>query len=229
LSILVQSADPKYSWVERHTWQSWRERYKKNSERLDKLITTIVENSQTTLGEKGQYNFVRARGEDEAPVIRRKKRRVESNPGDGEIQDGNLKVRENIPSTKPGKFACLVNFRPLLVGDMIAADVEDRTALDVFKPYLHLETDNAITADRGALSPFQPPPSNESSFQALSMTNMASIAQVAIAASATRHEEESSDDEDSTWAVRKGTDPVPAWSKYASEEQPGSPKPGRSE
>ncbi|KAF8272888.1 hypothetical protein EI94DRAFT_1716959 [Lactarius quietus] len=40
--------DPEYSWVTRHTWQSWRERYKKNSHRLDTLIQAI-----------GQYGYVR--------------------------------------------------------------------------------------------------------------------------------------------------------------------------
>jgi hypothetical protein len=46
-------------WVSRHTWQSWRERYKKNATRIDALIATIVERKKPAQGEKGQYGYVR--------------------------------------------------------------------------------------------------------------------------------------------------------------------------
>ncbi|KAH8997533.1 hypothetical protein EDB92DRAFT_1933491 [Lactarius akahatsu] len=51
--------DPEYTRVTRHTWQSWHERYKKNSQRLDTLIQAIVEQKKPSLGEKGQYGYVR--------------------------------------------------------------------------------------------------------------------------------------------------------------------------
>ncbi|KII93243.1 hypothetical protein PLICRDRAFT_384450 [Plicaturopsis crispa FD-325 SS-3] len=51
--------DPDYSWVTRHTWQSWRERYKKHSERLDNDIAAIVDEKKPDLGGKGQYGYVR--------------------------------------------------------------------------------------------------------------------------------------------------------------------------
>lgn len=54
-----QSNDPEYSWVTRHTWQSWRERYKKNAARLDVKISEIVERNKPNKGEKGQYGYVR--------------------------------------------------------------------------------------------------------------------------------------------------------------------------
>ncbi|KAL5535307.1 hypothetical protein ACEPAF_3401 [Sanghuangporus sanghuang] len=45
---LVSRVDqPGYEWVKRHTWQSWRERYKKNAERLDRHIAAIVDVGQT--------------------------------------------------------------------------------------------------------------------------------------------------------------------------------------
>ena len=44
----------------RHTWQSWRERYKKNSARLDTKISEIVEQKKPAHGAKGQYGYVRA-------------------------------------------------------------------------------------------------------------------------------------------------------------------------
>jgi|SRR5882762_5543485 hypothetical protein len=56
---MIQSADPEFAWVSRHTWQSWRERYKKNATRLDALIATIVEQKKPVPGEKGQYGYVR--------------------------------------------------------------------------------------------------------------------------------------------------------------------------
>ncbi|KAI0094708.1 hypothetical protein BDY19DRAFT_1062111 [Irpex rosettiformis] len=48
-----------YSWVTRHTWQSWRERYKKNAARLDPKIVGIVERNKPALGDKGQYGYIR--------------------------------------------------------------------------------------------------------------------------------------------------------------------------
>ncbi|KAK0208595.1 hypothetical protein DFS33DRAFT_458970 [Desarmillaria ectypa] len=52
-------SDPDYTWVTRHTWQSWRERYKKNASRFDDMISAIVAETKPTLGEKGQYGYVR--------------------------------------------------------------------------------------------------------------------------------------------------------------------------
>lgn len=43
----------------RHTWQSWRERYKKNAARLDVRISEIVSRVKPAVGEKGQYGYVR--------------------------------------------------------------------------------------------------------------------------------------------------------------------------
>lgn len=44
-----------YPWAARHTWQSWRNRYKKNQIRLDTMIESWVEkNPQPVMG-KGQY------------------------------------------------------------------------------------------------------------------------------------------------------------------------------
>jgi hypothetical protein len=55
----VQVNEPGYNWVNRHTWQSWRERYKKNSARLDVAIANIVSRRPVLPGEKGQYGYVR--------------------------------------------------------------------------------------------------------------------------------------------------------------------------
>ena len=78
----LQSADPEYAWVSRHTWQSWRERYKKNAARLDALIALIVDEKKPVQGEKGQYGYVRQA--EEKPKRSRKKRakNVEHPPTD---------------------------------------------------------------------------------------------------------------------------------------------------
>lgn len=50
---------PGYEWVSRHTWQSWRERYKKNAVRLDAHIAAIVDAVQTLKAAKGPYAFTK--------------------------------------------------------------------------------------------------------------------------------------------------------------------------
>lgn len=69
--MLLQST-PEYSWVARHTWQSWRERYKKNAIRLDRIISRIVDEKKPIQGEKGQYGYVR-QPEEKPKRIRKKK------------------------------------------------------------------------------------------------------------------------------------------------------------
>ncbi len=68
---LIQT-DPEYSWVSRHTWQSWRERYKKNASRLDVIIARVVEQKRPAQGQQGQYGYVRQ--PEEKPKRSRKKR-----------------------------------------------------------------------------------------------------------------------------------------------------------
>lgn len=66
-------ADPEYAWVSRHTWQSWRERYKKNAVRLDTMIAQIVDQKKPAPGEQGQYGYVR---QDEEKHKRPRKKRA---------------------------------------------------------------------------------------------------------------------------------------------------------
>ena len=69
---LIQAHDPEYAWVTRHTWQSWRERYKKNATRLDTKIAQIVDQKKPAHGEKGQYGYVR-KPEEKPKRVRKKK------------------------------------------------------------------------------------------------------------------------------------------------------------
>ncbi|KAM6498253.1 hypothetical protein JOM56_006201 [Amanita muscaria] len=74
------SGDPEYAWVKRHTWQSWRERYKKNAARLDAMIAQIVEQKRPIQGEKGQYGYVRM-AEDKPKRPRKKRASKDLEPG----------------------------------------------------------------------------------------------------------------------------------------------------
>lgn len=78
------AGDPDYSWVTRHTWQSWRERYKKNAARLDVKIAEIVERNKPTMGEKGQYGYVR-KPEEKVKRNKRKGREGEAGPSNEEL------------------------------------------------------------------------------------------------------------------------------------------------
>nr|GAT47855.1 predicted protein [Mycena chlorophos] len=72
--------EPEYAWVQRHSWQSWRERYKKHAARLDQRIAAIVAEAQPAPNAKGQYGYVRQA--EEKPKRRRKKKG--SSPSDDE-------------------------------------------------------------------------------------------------------------------------------------------------
>lgn len=72
--LCEMAVDPEYAWVTRHTWQSWRERYKKNAARLDNIIAAIVDQKKPAYGEKGQYGYVR-KAEEKPKRARRKGRK----------------------------------------------------------------------------------------------------------------------------------------------------------
>ncbi|KAF9480076.1 hypothetical protein BDN70DRAFT_878123 [Pholiota conissans] len=81
------SGEPEFAWVSRHTWQSWRERYKKNAPRLDNIIARIVEEKKPTPGEKGQYGYVRQAEEKPKRPRKRKGKPAEEASPVGEFPD----------------------------------------------------------------------------------------------------------------------------------------------
>ncbi|KDR85148.1 hypothetical protein GALMADRAFT_233800 [Galerina marginata CBS 339.88] len=93
------SADPEYAWVTRHTWQSWRERYKKNSARLDTIIARVVDQKKPAPGEKGQYGYVR-QAEEKPKRTRRKKVKVNEQIPDPE-EFSNVGLEAPDPSHMP--------------------------------------------------------------------------------------------------------------------------------
>lgn len=85
----------------RHTWQSWRERYKKNSKRLDTKISEIVEQKKPAHGAKGQYGYVRAPEE--------KLRRIRPKKG----SSTNANSSGTNPAAGPSELQELENFPPV--------------------------------------------------------------------------------------------------------------------
>ncbi|KIJ21610.1 hypothetical protein PAXINDRAFT_123573 [Paxillus involutus ATCC 200175] len=81
--------DPEYAWVARHTWQSWRERYKKNSVRLDNMVAALVAQKKPAHGEKGQYGYVR-KAEEKPKRVRKKRGKAAEEPfhSEGQIIGG---------------------------------------------------------------------------------------------------------------------------------------------
>ncbi|KAJ7655013.1 hypothetical protein DFH06DRAFT_993182 [Mycena polygramma] len=85
------SGEPEYAWVARHTWQSWRERYKKNATRLDALISAIVAQKKPTLGDKGQYGYVR-QAEEKQKKQRKSKKKKNASTVEEEFLAGSSKL-----------------------------------------------------------------------------------------------------------------------------------------
>ncbi|THU91767.1 hypothetical protein K435DRAFT_968014 [Dendrothele bispora CBS 962.96] len=108
---LVQMAgDPAYSWVNRHTWQSWRERYKKNADRLDRSIDIIVNSTKFNPGEeKGLYDVRQSEEKPKKSKKRGAKRIVSQQPSPAEFVVGS--------STMPSDAALMQ------VKDSLAASV----------------------------------------------------------------------------------------------------------
>ncbi|KAF7339810.1 FAD-binding protein [Mycena venus] len=84
--------DPEFAWVARHTWQSWRERYKKNAVRLDALIQVIVDQKKPVQGEKGQYGYVRQPEEKQKKQRKKKSKNQEASYLDDEFLVGSSKM-----------------------------------------------------------------------------------------------------------------------------------------
>ncbi|KAJ7139936.1 hypothetical protein C8R44DRAFT_765829 [Mycena epipterygia] len=86
------SSDPEYAWVTRHTWQSWRERYKKNAVRFDAQIGAIVAQKKPMPGEKGQYGYVRQAEEKQKKPRKKKNKNQEPSYLDDDFIVGSSKL-----------------------------------------------------------------------------------------------------------------------------------------
>lgn len=108
-TILSKTTDPEYAWVTRHTWQSWRERYKKNSARLDHMIAVIVEQKKPAHGEKGQYGYVRKTEERPKRGSRKTSRHKK---GSGEPAEDSFQSEEKVIGDINGR---MTNTPPIII------------------------------------------------------------------------------------------------------------------
>lgn len=176
--------------MRRHTWQSWRERYKKNATRLDALIASIVEQKKPIPGEKGQYGYVRQA--EERPKRPRKKRTKDQNQKDedefnSDTNNYNLDTELSsmpLPSTIP--------------------------------PMLSMSMGPPLSSQDGL--PLTAPPNSDpaaAAFQRLIPTSINGSMRTPIyAGPSTRLQPaEEEMEEGDEWAVRVGNDPPPLWGK----------------
>ena len=101
LTSVIQKEEPEYAWVSRHTWQSWRERYKKNAGRLDNIIAGIVEQKRPAPGDKGQYGYVR-QAEAKSKRSRKKGVKAAEQPMNPDEFPANASVMTLLPSGPSG-------------------------------------------------------------------------------------------------------------------------------
>lgn len=182
----------------RHTWQSWRERYKKNATRLDVKIAQIVDQKKPAHGEKGQYGYVRK--PEEKPKRPRKKR---STNGSESVE----------PVAGPSGVHAMDSFAiPMPVP--LPPPLQGLTGTvggpnDAFNP--------ALYAPQIAVFQHLPAPT----------PTLDSAPGPAPAAGPANHvserrEEEMEDDEE--WQIRESNAPPPAWAKRKVEEEDGPSK-----
>ncbi|PFH54620.1 hypothetical protein AMATHDRAFT_134906, partial [Amanita thiersii Skay4041] len=196
------SGDSEYAWVTRHTWQSWRERYKKNASRLDAIISQIVDQKKPAQGEKGQYGYVRMA--EEKPKRQRKKRSSKDSE--------NLADEEFTTSVPAEGLVHNSTMPPMPPGHVIplhgTMSIHEHEHLQVVQG-LHHEHNGLYAASilpGPSDAPPPPPPLTSQSRTPLILE---------------RTEEELDDgEEESEWAVRVGNAPPPAWGKRKAVEQP---------
>ncbi|KAI0639298.1 hypothetical protein C8Q77DRAFT_1046095 [Trametes polyzona] len=199
--LCEMASDPEYAWVTRHTWQSWRERYKKNASRLDLKISEIVEEKKPAHGEKGQYGYVRA--PEEKPKRTRKKSR-------------NTAASNGIVDMNGEPFGAPVDGATPVPGP---SGLHSMETYSVPMPPLPAMTGvmGQVGGPADSFNPvvYQPP---APVFQHMSVPTPGPIS--AEIARQNAREEEMEDDE-VEWQIREGTGPPPAWAKrkLADEEE----------
>ncbi|KAF9452620.1 hypothetical protein P691DRAFT_825759 [Macrolepiota fuliginosa MF-IS2] len=185
--------DPEYSWVSRHTWQSWRERYKKNASRLDVVIARLVDQNRPTQGQQGQYGYVRQ--PEEKPKKSRKKRGK-----NGEEENGDEGVVNNS------------------VEDLAQLPVMPMPAVHPIQPMIGLAPPSAPPQYQNLQAPQGYPP-----IMPASVPLPMPPATAPTPTTQSPVEEEMEDNEESEWAVRVGNAPPPPWAKRKADGEPEDP------
>ncbi|KAI0824274.1 hypothetical protein BC628DRAFT_1339733 [Trametes gibbosa] len=204
--LCEMSSEPEYAWVTRHTWQSWRERYKKNATRLDTRIQEIVEQKKPAHGEKGQYGYVR-KPEEKPKRTRRKARNSTANGSPDVNMNGEVIVNGNINVVVDGTAP--------IPG---SSDVHSMATYSMPMPVPLPPMDTVMGPVGGPGDSFnsvvyQPP---APVFQHMSVPTPGPPMTAEIARQNAR-EEEMEDDEDD-WQIREGNAPTPNWAKRKLDE-----------
>jgi hypothetical protein len=191
----MQANDPEYSWVTRHTWQSWRERYKKNSQRLDTLIQAIVEQKKPSLGEKGQYGYVRK--PEEKP--KRSRKRKDDSSGAGPSNDDDF-----LQTVPPHPMAMAIHV------SLSAQDGHPHPGIPVptvpIDMYQHPSHLHGVSHH---INQMQTPASSSLGL---------GVIQDGVVVVRESPVEEEMEDEEAEWEVRVGNEPPPLWGKREADE-----------
>ncbi|KAI9062966.1 hypothetical protein FKP32DRAFT_1592926 [Trametes sanguinea] len=179
--------DPEYAWVTRHTWQSWRERYKKNATRLDAKIAEIVEQKKPALGEKGQYGYVR---KPEEKPKRTRKKASRNNTAANANANGDAGSSGQPPQGIHTMETYSVPM-PVPMPGVMAPPVGGPT--DGFAPIM-----------------YEPP---APVFQHMPMPQPPPATIDPETARQQHAREEEMEDDEAEWQIREGTGPTPAWAK----------------
>lgn len=194
------ASDPEFAWVTRHTWQSWRERYKKNSQRLDTMIQAIVEQKKPTLGEKGQYGYVRK--PEEKP--KRSRKRKEDSSSAGPTNDDDF-----LQAGPSHQLAMAMHM------SLAAQDGHPHSGMPVPPPPVPVDLYQQGHPHLHSL------PSHVNQIQATADGSVGlRVSQDNIVAVRKSPAEEEMEDEEAEWEVKVGNDPLPAWGKRKASEDP---------
>lgn len=92
-----ENATPGYEWAYRHTWQSWRNRYKHHKDRIDKMSEEYRRENNIVPGQKGQYAFVHKR---KTPMTKKVESDDDSNSSDDKPRSKKTKATRAEETTK---------------------------------------------------------------------------------------------------------------------------------
>lgn len=126
---ITQKDKQDYAWVTRHSWQSWRERYKMNFGRMDPIISEIVQSKNISPGKKGQHGYVRRPEEfpKVAATVRRKRRRAEQD--DGELQEGDEEIKHcQLSPPAQAEMMGTIKFEPPATEAVLQSDSQESLA-----------------------------------------------------------------------------------------------------
>lgn len=238
----VRAHEPGFEWVQRHPWQSWRERYKKNQDRLDKLIEKIVEGGAQA-----------AAADVDAQIVQRTKREAggprsgytpshtamqldRANDAGGEFdhKDPDLSIEQTDDDA-------VGSLDPDYISRSQSSSQPKLSRHDLEPKYIEANSTNLLgpppmnpypTLPGGPMDPRPAPPFPESS-RAIRFspdgecTAGPSRTRSNNKGKGTRKTEREEEDDEDDWQIKVGNDPPPAWGSGENGKGKGKVKRGR--